>query len=245
VRAIWVLLLREVSAFFNSLIAYLVMGVFLLGIGLFFWVLKANVLESGFAEMNILFIWAPWLYLLLIPALTMRAFSEEFRAGTYEWLATKPLSPWQIVLGKYLAAVVLLLIALLPTLLYYFTLVWLGRPIGNIDAGATWGAYLGLFGIGCVFAAIGIFSSTITDNQIVAFVLGAFLCFLLFVGFDYAADLTGLEGSTAALLQQLGINEHYNSISRGVLDSRDILYYLSMIFFFLLLSRTTLRARHA
>lgn len=243
--AIWVILRKEVSAYFNSLIAYLVMGVFLLGLGLFVWVLKGNVLDELFAELDILFLWAPWFYLFLVPALTMRAFAEEFRTGTWEWLSTRPVTAWQIILGKYLASLVLLLLALLPTLVYYITLYSIGQPQGNIDSGATLGAYLGLFGIGAVFVAIGLFSSTLTDNQIVAFVLGAFLCFLLYMGFDFASEIPAFDGPIGATLKLFGIHEHYTSISRGVLDSRDLLYYVSVSFLFLLLSRQTLLSRTA
>lgn len=239
---IWTLLRKEVAAFFNSLIAYLVISVFLVGVGLFFWVFGANVLDNGYASLGVLFEMAPWFYLFLVPAITMRSLAEEFKQGTIEFLATKPLTDWQIVLGKYLAAVVLVLFALLPTLVYFVSVFYLASPTGNVDTGAIAGSYLGLFGIGCVFAAIGLFASALTDNQIVAFVLGAFLCFVFYAAFDFLAELPGLRAYSHVILK-LGINEHYGSISRGVVDSRDVVYYLSLIGGFLLLSKTLLSTR--
>jgi len=234
-----VILRREVAAFFNSLIAYLVIGVFLTGVGLFFWVFDGSVLDSGYASLDVLFSFAPWFYLFLIPAITMRSFAEEFKSGTIELLATKPLTDWQIIIGKYLAAVLLVGFALLPTLVYYITIYGIGSPPGNIDTGATIGAYLGLYGIGAVFAAIGLFASSLTNNQVIAFIIGVFLCFFLYAAFDFLSDLDWF-GSLNDVILKLGINEHYRSISRGVVDSRDVLYYLSLIFAFLLLNKYVL-----
>lgn len=243
-QAVVTLLRREVAAFFDSLIAYVVLGVFLVSAGLFFWVLPGNVLETRGASLDILFSIAPWLFLFLVPALTMRSFAEEFKTGTLELLSTQPISDWQILLGKYLAAVTLVLLALLPTLVYYLSIRSLGETPGNIDDGATWGAYLGLAGIGAVFAAIGVFSSTLTNSQIVAFLLAAFLCFSLYAAFDFLAELSGL-GTLQDVFMGLSVAEHYRSISRGVLDTRDLAYYASAIGVFLFLAKTVLTARKA
>lgn len=236
------ILQKEVGSFFNSLIGYMVLVVFLAAGGLFFWVFPDNVLETGAAQMDGLFAMAPYLFLFLIPAITMRAFAEEFKTGTIEFLATKPVTDVHIILGKYLAAVVLVAFALVPTLAYYISLYLLANPVGSVDNGAIWGAYMGLFGIGMAFAAIGIFCSTLSDNQIVSFVIGVFVSFFFYIGFDFIADLK-LFGSFNAVVLQLGLMEHYQSISRGVLDIRDVLYYLSVILLFLLLSRAQLSAK--
>jgi ABC-2 type transport system permease protein len=219
---------KEVASFFNSLIAYVVMAVFLTGVGLFFWVFPNNVLEMGFASLDMLFEAGPYMFLFLVPALTMRAFSEEMKARTMEFLITKPITDWQIILGKYLAAVFLVFFALLPTVIYYFSVSWLGDPPGNIDTGATIGAYIGLFFLGCIFAAIGLFTSALTDNQIIAFILGVFLCFFFYLGFEFLGGIQGLD-SVNGFLVKIGIEEHYQSIRRGVVDSRDILYFLSFV----------------
>ena len=241
-RAVFTLLGKEVATFYNSLTGYLVMVVFLVGLGLFFWTFPDNVLETGAAQLDTLFAMGPWFLLFVVPAITMRAFSEEYKTGTIEFLATKPLTDIQILLGKYLGALVLILASLLPTLTYVASVWYLGNPVGNLDTGATMGAYLGLVGIGAIFAAIGIWCSASTDNQIVAYVLGVFLCFFFYTAFEFLSELQ-LFGAYNELVLQLGILEHSRSISRGVLDLRDILYYLSLILLFLLLGRAALAAR--
>ncbi|MCS7074916.1 MAG: gliding motility-associated ABC transporter permease subunit GldF [Bacteroidia bacterium] len=228
---------KEIATFFNSLIAYIVIIVFLTGIGLFFWVLGDHVLLTGNADLSTLFDLGPWLFLFLVPAITMRSFAEEYKTGTIEFLRTKPITDWEIVLGKYLASVSLVVFSLLPTMIYYLSIYYLGNPVGNIDSGATWGAYLGLLGIGAVFAAIGIFASTLTDNQIVAFIIGVFLCFILYFSFDFLAELE-IFGEYTDTIVSIGLLEHYRSISRGVIDSRDVIYYLSIIFIALLAGKT-------
>ena len=233
---------KEVASFFNSLIAYLVIAVFLTGVGLFFWLWEMNVLETGVATMDALFDFGPYLFLFLVPAITMRSFSEEMKTGTIELLITKPLQDWQIILGKYLATVFLVLFSLLPTLIYYFTVYYLGNPVGNLDQGAIWGAYIGLFFLGCIFAAIGLFTSSLTDNQIVAFIVGVFLCFFLFLAFDFTASLPWLS-SVNRILIQVGIMEHYRSISRGVIDTRDMVYFLSVVTIFLILTNIVLNGK--
>ncbi len=218
------------------------MIVFLVGIGLFAWVFPGNILETGSADLAPLFSLAPWLFLFLIPAITMRSFSEEFKTGTIEFLMTKPTTEWGIILGKYCAAIFLVFCALLPTFVYFVTIYTLGYPPGNVDVGATIGSYLGLFGLGCVFASIGIFSSSVTDNQIVAFILGVFLSYFFYSAFDFIAELETF-GDFNDYVLRLGINEHYRSISRGVVDSRDVLYYFSFIFLTLLACKFTLSKR--
>ncbi len=223
---------KETSLFFNSLIAYLTIIIFLVGMGLFFWVFQGNVLDSGEAQMDGLFALAPWFFLFLIPAITMRMFSEEFKTGTIELIFTKPFTDWQIILGKYFAAIVLVFFSLIPTSLYYSTLYFYAEPLGNIDTGAILGSYLGLFALGAIFAAIGIFASAFTDNQIIAFIIGVFLCFTFYIGFDYLAELP-IFSAFSDIIAKIGINDHYRSISRGVVDTRDVIYYLSAILFFL------------
>lgn len=231
------ILKKEVGSFFSSPIGYLVIALFLIGNGLFLWVFKGsyNILDSGFADLSSFFQLAPWIFLFLIPALCMKSFSEEFKQGTFEILLTKPISKWELVLGKYLGAVCLIVLALLPTLVYVYTIDSLGRPAGNFDAGAVMGSYLGLFFLGACYASIGVFSSSITSNQIVAFIVAVFLSFLCFFGFEALGNL-----SLGFSLSSLGIDAHYQSISRGVIDTRDLLYFLSFIAFFLSLTRFNL-----
>lgn len=235
---------REVGSFFNSLIAYVVLAVFLAVNGLFFWVFPGNVLESGLAQLDALFFFTPWLFLFLVPALTMRAISEELRQGTYELLLSKPLLRTHLLLGKFAATVALVVVSLLPTVLYYATVYQLGAPTGNLDQGATWGAYIGLVLIGMTFAAVGLWSSTLSQNQIVAFLVGAFVCFFLYQGFAYLALIPSLL-EHSAWLSSLGLLAHYESISRGVVDSRDLLYFSSLTVFFLAAAGRSLHSRHA
>lgn len=208
------------------------MIVFLIAIGLFMWVLPDyNVLDLGYANLDTLFDMAPWVFIFLISAITMRSFSEEKKTGTIEILTTKPISDLQIILGKYFASVVLVLFVLLPTLLYYYTIYQLGATKGNLDSGAILGSYIGLFFLASAFAAIGIFSSAVSDNQIVSFILSMFLCYCFYNVFDLFADFK-LLGSYDSVVASLGINSHYQSISRGVIDSRDVLYFVSLILAF-------------
>ncbi|MFY0644018.1 MAG: gliding motility-associated ABC transporter permease subunit GldF [Bacteroidia bacterium] len=225
--------IKEIRSFLSSLIAYVVIIVFLLLIGLFTWVFAdGNVLDLGYSNLDTLFLMAPWVFIFLISAITMRSFSEEKRTGTFELLSTKPLTDIQIIGGKYLAAVTLIVFAILPTLLYFYSVYQLGLPKGNIDVGATWGSYIGLLFLGGCYAAIGLFASAITPNQIVAFILSMFLCFFFYMGFEQLSNL-GLFGSSDYLVQWMGIQFHYDSISRGVLDTRDLVYFLSFIAVFL------------
>lgn len=225
--------IREIRSFLSSLIAYMVVAVFLLAIGLFMWIYRdTNVFDYGIASMDTLFFMAPWVFVFLISAITMRFFSEERKTGTIETLLTHPVNLWQIIMGKYLAGVVLVLFALTPTLLYYYTIYSLGSPVGNIDSGAVWGSYLGLFFLGACYVSIGIFASSITDNQIVAFMMAAFLSFMCFSVIGELGNIASF-GSLAYQLEWLGIDYHYDSISKGVVDTRDIVYFLSFIAIFL------------
>ncbi len=238
------ILKKEINLFFSSMIGYIILIVFLLAAGLFIWVFPdTGILDQGYANLDPLFVMAPWFFIFLIPAITMRLFAEEFKTGTIELLATKPLTDLQIVLGKYFASLILVLIALLPTLLYYYTILQLGSPVGNLDVGATWGSYIGLIMLSAGFVAIGLFASSLTDNQVVAFVVGLFLCFFCYIGFDYLSSIGIFIGTFDTFILNLGINEHYNSISRGVVDTRDIIYFLSLILVFLLVTKTVVESR--
>ncbi|HRH70857.1 MAG TPA: gliding motility-associated ABC transporter permease subunit GldF [Flavobacteriales bacterium] len=237
-----VLILKEVRGFLGSLIGQVVVVVFLLLTGLFLWVFPDNILDTGYADLAPLFFIAPWVFLFLVPAVTMRSFSEEKRTGTIEMLLTKPLTEFQLVLAKYLAAVILLVFALLPTLVYWYSLHDLAMPRGNLDTGGIIGSYIGLLFLASCFAAIGVFASSITENQVVAFMIAVFLCFFLYLGFDLIASFDAF-GSLEGPIKAIGIQDHYASLSRGVIDLRDVLYFLGAISVFLLLTRTALQSR--
>jgi ABC-2 type transport system permease protein len=238
------LLRKEISSFLSSLIGYSVITVFLLAMGLFLWVFPGNfnILDAGFASLETLFVFAPWVFMFLIPAITMRSFAEEQRTGTIELLLTRPISEWQIVFAKYLAGLLLVIIALAPTVVYYFSLQSLGNPPGNVDSGGTWGSYIGLLFLGGAFVSIGMFASSLSDNQIVSFILAFFLCFFCYAGFDSLARLEFFN-SVDDIIFSLGINEHFESMSRGVIDSRDVIYFASFTLFFLALTRFKLLSR--
>ncbi|MFO7828106.1 MAG: gliding motility-associated ABC transporter permease subunit GldF [Bacteroidales bacterium] len=240
----YTLLKKEISGFFSSLTGYIVIVVFLLVNSLFMWIFPGNnnVLDGGYATLDSLFTIAPWVFLFLAPAVTMRMFADEKRTGTIELLLTRPLSDFQIIFAKYLAALILVLFALLPTLIYFYSVYQLGNPAGNIDTGGTWGSYIGLFFLAAIYVAIGVLSSSITDNQIVAFITGMLLCFIVYIGFDFLSELT-VFNPVDSFIVNLGINEHYKSMSRGVIDSRDIIYFVSVIAFFLLITKTILQSR--
>ena len=234
---------KELYAYLSSLVAYITIGIFLVVLGLFLWVFPdTSILDYGYAGLDSLFNTAPYLFMFLIPAITMRTFAEEKREGTFELLATRPLTDWQIVIGKYLASLTLVLFALIPTLIYYISVYQLGVVKGNIDTGAVIGSYIGLFLLGGAFVAIGIFTSSLTKNQIIAFAFAVFLSFFALSGFDSASQILSLQ-KIDNLLINIGINEHYQSISRGVLDTRDLIYFLSFIALFLLMTKTILGGR--
>jgi ABC-2 type transport system permease protein len=235
---------KEVGGFLNSLIGYIVVTVFLLINGLFLWVFESefNILDFGFASLDGLFMVAPFVFLFLIPAITMRSFAEERKSGTIEMLLTKPLTDLQIILAKYSAGVVLVVFSVLPTLVYFFSVYQLGTPKGNLDIGGMWGSYIGLLFLGASFVAVGIFSSSVTNNPIISFILAVFLSMIFYIGFDFVYSLD-LFGSIDLLVKSLGINAHYTSMSRGVIDTRDLIYFISLIAFFVLLTKLSLESR--
>ncbi|MEO6851992.1 MAG: gliding motility-associated ABC transporter permease subunit GldF, partial [Mucilaginibacter sp.] len=220
------ILKKEITSYLSSLVAYVTIGVFLLALGLFLWVIPAySILDYGYASLESLFNIAPYLFMFLIPAITMRSLAEERREGTFELLLTRPLTDGQIVLGKFLASLLLVLFALIPTLLYYVSVYNLGTPQGNIDTGAVIGSYIGLFLLGACFTAIGLFASAVSKNQIIAFVISVSLCFVFYIGLDFLGTIPIIENLS---LQNLGITEHYESVSRGVLDTRDLVYFVCL-----------------
>jgi ABC-2 type transport system permease protein len=225
------ILFREIKSFFGSPIGYLVIAVFLLLNGLFLWVFEGdfNILNSGFADLTPFFTLAPWILIFLIPAVTMRSFSDEQKQGTLELLMTKPISIWQIVTGKFLGTMLLIVIAIIPTFIYVYVLSTLGMTEGNIDMGSTMGSYFGLLFLIAAYTSIGIFTSTLSDNQIVAFILAVFLCFFFYYAFEGLSQLLG----TAGFVSSLGMDSHFRSMSRGVIDTRDVIYFLSVTVIFL------------
>jgi ABC-2 type transport system permease protein len=235
--------LKEINSFLDSLIGYAVVVVFLVAMGLLMWVFpETSVLDYGFADMDTLFTLGPFVFIFLVPAITMRSFAEERKMGTLEWLLTKPVSEAEIVVGKFLAAVCLVVVALIPTLIYYVTLYRLGNPVGNIDTSGVIGSYIGLVLLGAVFCALGILASSLVANQIVAFLLAAFLSFILYTGFESASGLVA-DGNAALLIRQLGLQYHFESLSRGLVDSRDLVYFLTLGGTLLLGAKTVLSSR--
>ena len=236
-------LYKEVNNFFNSLTAYIVVAVFLTTIGLLMWVFpETNVLVYGFADMETLFRLGPYVFMFLVPAITMRMFSEEKKSGTIEILFTRPLNDYQIILGKYFASVVLILFSLAPTLLYYYSIYQLGSPQGNIDTAGVIGSYIGITLLGCVFASIGLLSSSLTENQVVAFIISVFLSFIFYDGFQSLAGINAWS-MIASLLQKLSISYYYNDLSRGLIDVGSIIYFLSVIAFMILLTKLVTGSR--
>ncbi|NDP22780.1 MAG: gliding motility-associated ABC transporter permease subunit GldF [Paludibacter sp.] len=221
------ILKKELQSFFSSATGYIVIGIFLLLMGLFLWVIPGeyNILDAGYANVDGLFYLAPWFFLFLCPAITMRFFAEEKQNGTWEILTTKPISKLQITLGKFFAGWVMVALALLPTVLYYFSVSYLAEPQGNIDTGAFLGSFLGLFFLASIYVAIGTFSSALSNNQIVSFVLAVVLSFFFYYGFDVLASFF-TSGQIIQTVESFGINSHYKSMSRGVIDSRDLLYFI-------------------
>ena len=224
----WQLFLKEINTFFNQLTGYLLLTAFLVALGLVVWVFpETSVLEYGFADLEALFVYTPFIFVFLVPAITMRMIAEEKKSGTWELLVTSPLTNGQIILAKYFASLALILMALLPTLIYYYSIVQLGDPVGNIDSAGFFGSFIGLILIGAVFAAIGLFSSALTDNQITAFVIGVFLGFVLYFGLSALAALQ--RNDMALFVEELSLSYHYQSMGRGVIDSSNLVYFLSLI----------------
>lgn len=229
------ILIKELNSFFSSPIGYLVIGVYLVINGLFLWVFKGefNILHAGFADLNSYFFLAPWIFIFLIPAITMRSFSEEINTGTIEIITTKPITNWEIILGKYLGALILVILAIIPTLIYVYSIFQLGNPVGNIEFGTTFGSFVGLLFLASAYTAIGVFSSTISKNQIVSFIIAVIISFFLFYGFEAISKLN-LVGNFDYALKSFGMSEHFNSISKGVIDTRDLIYFISVTAIFLI-----------
>lgn len=224
---------KEINGFFSTLTGYVVIIVFLVVNSLFMWVFPGewNIFDNGYAGLDTIFFLSPWLFLFLVPAVTMRMIAEEKRLGTIELIYSRPISERELIWGKYLASVVLVLLALLPGIIYYISVWLLGETPGNLDRGGTMGAFIGLFFLASVYAAVGIYASSLTDNQVIAFILAVLICFILYMGFDSFAYLPGLKTIDEFVIR-LGINEHYKSISRGVLDIRDVAYFIAVVALF-------------
>lgn len=235
---------KEINSFLNSLLGYIVIAVFLIVNGLFLWVfpLESNIIDFGYASLDGLFTLAPFVFLFLIPAITMRFFAEEKKSGTIELLMTKPLTDIQVILAKYFAGLTLVVISLLPTLIYFFSVYQLGFPKGNIDTGGMWGSYIGLLFLGASFVSIGLFASSLTDNQIISFILAALLCGFVYIGFEFIYNLN-LFGDIDLFIKTLGISSHYSYMSKGVIDTRDLLYFFSLITLFVLMTKISLETR--
>lgn len=228
---------REVRSFFTSPIGYLIVGSFLLLNGLFLWVFKGdyNIFDYGFADLGNFFLLAPWIFVFLVPAITMKSFSEERKMGTLELLLIKPISIGKLVSGKFLGAFLLCIIAIVPTVVYVFAISDLGVIEGNYDLGVVLGSYFGLLFLIAAYTSIGIFASTLSDNQIIAFIVGILLCFLIFNGFDAISSLF-TNGETQQTVQGFGAKSHFDSIARGVMDTRDLVYFISLTALFLYLT---------
>ena len=234
---------KELYQFFSSLTGYITIILFLLVNALYLFVLKdSNIFDYGYATLNSFFDLAPWVFIFLIPALGMRSFADEFKSGTFETLKTSPLTKWQIVFGKYLAIIFVIIIALIPTILYVVTIQYLSST-GGIDTGAITGAYIGLFLLASVFAAITTWCSSLTSNAVIAFLLSSFACIIIYFGFSAISKLPVFTGNADYYIEMLGIDFHYQSISRGVLDTRDIIYFFSVIFIFLFATQKNLNKK--
>jgi ABC-2 type transport system permease protein len=235
---------KEINSFFSSITGYVALLVFFIACGLFLWILPENsILNYGYANLERFFSIAPWLLLLLVPAVTMRSFSDEFRTGTIEWLSTKPVTSLEIIFGKYLATIALIIFAIIPTLIYVYTVANLSYADVGLDTGAIFGSYIGLFFLAAAFAAIGVFCSALSGNQIVSFLLALILCFLFYTGFEQLSKLPSFAEGIDYYLSMIGMEFHYISISRGFIDSRDVVYFLSVIILFVSLTRYLLQSR--
>jgi ABC-2 type transport system permease protein len=233
------LIYKELQSFFGNFMGYLVIAIFLILTGLNLWVFEGNfnIINSGFADLKPFFDFSPWIFMLLIPAITMKSFSDEIKQGTLELLLTKPLKHWEIILGKFFAALILGFVAILPTIIYVFTISQFAIFETPIDLGSILGSYLGLIFLIAIFTSIGIFTSLFTENQIISFLFSVLLCFILYFGFE---SLASLLSNYSNFIAPLGIEFHYNSISRGVIDTRDIIYFASIIYLFLYFSKLKL-----
>lgn len=238
----WPICKKELRQFFSSLTGYIAIIVFLLVNGLVVFVFRNNILDNGYATLDRFFYFAPWILLFLISAITMRSFSDEFKGGTFEILQTRPLSRWQIVTGKFFGSLIVAVIALVPTLVYYFTVNYLAS-VNGIDSGAAAGSYLGLVLLSALFTSIGVCVSSFTPNPVVAFIISLIACLLFYYGFSAISQMPALANGADYYIDMLGIDFHYRSISRGVVDTRDLVYFLSLIVFFLLITRQNLQKR--
>ena len=238
------LYLKEIRSFLSSLIGYFVIVVFLIVVGLFLWVFSTdfNILDYGYANVDGLFIIAPFVFLFLVPAVTMRSFSEEQKSGTMELLFTRPLTDMQIITAKYLAGLTLIVFSIIPTIVYFVSVWYLGLPQGNIDIGGFWGSFIGLLLLGASFVSIGIFASSLTDNQVVSFVLAIVLSAFLYLGFEFVYSLE-MFGTFDLFIRSLGISAHYSAVSKGVIDTRDLVYFASVVILFLFLTKLSLARR--
>lgn len=235
--------IKELRSFLSSFIAYIVIIVFLTGVGLFMWMFPStNVLDYGYADMESLFSLAPYVFMFLIPAITMRTFAEEKKSGTMELLFTRPLTDWDILLGKYFSSLVLVIFALVPTAVYFFSVYQLGHDIGNIDIKGTMGSYFGLILLGAVFTSIGVLASVFTESQIVSFIIALFLCFIFYEGFGYLANIRDTSNFSYYIVQ-MGISYHYETIRKGLVDSRNLVYFVSVIVVMLLTTKLILGSR--
>ncbi len=236
--------IKEINSFFSSIVGYVALLVFLVACGLFLWIIpEYSILGYGYANLDRFFGIAPWLLLLLVPAVTMRSFADEFRTGTIEWLSTKPLTDIDIIVGKYLATLALILFAIIPTFIYVYTISNLSFPDVGLDTGGLIGSYVGLFFLAATFGSVGIFCSSLTSNQVVGFLISLLSCYLLYTGFEQLSKLPKFSEGIDYYLSMIGMEFHYNSISRGLIDSRDVVYFLSVIIFFISLTRFSLSNR--
>lgn len=232
---------KEILSFFNSLIAYIVVGIFLTVLGLYLWVIPDTVFDLAVADMSLLFLVSPYVFLFLIPAITMRSFSEEKKSGTLELLLTRPITEWQLVLGKTLASLTIVIIALVPTLVYFYTIYQLGNPVGNIDAAGVVGAYIGLILLAGVLTSVGTFASSLTDNQIISFISALFFGWVLLEGIGYLGQLIG--GDAGLVIAGFGLSHHYTALSKGVLDTYNLVFLLSGIVVFMSATRLVIQSR--
>lgn len=240
----WTLFKKEFTGFLNTLIGYIVIGSFVTILGLVLWVFPDfSLMEYNYASLEQLFALSPMIFLFLIPSITMRSFSEEIHQGTLEILLTKPISEREIVLAKYLSSLALCLFTLLPSLLYYYSIYQLGSPVGNIDSGAVLGSYIGLIFLAAGFCSIGLYTSSLFKNQIIAFLTAVALCYIFYFGFFFISKLPLFFGKTDDIVQMVGMDYHYESMSKGLIDLKDVVYFLSLIIFFIYLTIMSLKKR--
>ncbi len=236
--------IKEINSFFSSIVGYVAILVFLVACGLFLWVIpQYSILDFGYATLDNYFELAPWFLMLLIPAVTMRSFADEFRGGTIEWLSTKPLTDVDIIMGKYMASLALVVFAIIPTFIYIYTISNLSSVENNLDTGSIIGSYIGLFFLAATFTSVGIFSSSLTNNQVVGFLIALFACYLLYSGFEALSKIPSFTNGIDYYLSMVGLSFHYTSISRGLIDSRDVIYFLSVIILFISLTRLSINRR--